>query len=77
MKLPPAAPCRCPTCGQAFRAPIVRSAHSLMGTRCLTPDELYARGWRWLAGRWMLPGPTRADRRVGRTNWVRLGADAA
>jgi hypothetical protein len=75
--LPPADPCRCPICHQAFRAPIVRSAHSLMGTRCLTPDELYARGWRRLAGRWMLPGPAWADRRVGPVRWGRLGEDAA
>lgn len=75
--LPPADPCRCPACGQAFRAPIVRSAHTLMGTRCLTPDELHARGWRRLAGRWMLPGPAWADRRVGPVRWDRVGKDAA
>lgn len=60
---PPTGPVACPACGLIFRAAIVRSAHTLCGTRCLSARELTARGWRRLATGWALPEPER--------HWVR------
>jgi hypothetical protein len=62
----PPGPARCGECGQVFSAWMVRSAHTLMGLRCLAGPELDARGWRQdVRGVWWFPAPERGPARSG------------
>lgn len=73
--------CRCTVCGLYFRRTSTFDAHRIgrVGTparRCLSPDELAARGWSVDAqGYWRRPGPDRPFRQLRTAQTAEISTD--
>lgn len=73
--------CRCSVCGLYFRRTSTFDAHRIgrPGTparRCLSSDELAARGWsRDSLGYWRRPGPNRPFRQIHTAKTAEISTD--